>query len=223
MTSPKVYDSLLEGEEEERSMQTKANQRTRRRMLMVENEQQRQQQHRQPPNEGGGEIQRGGADELDLHSEQMTEAQTTTRTTNFSTGVAKEVDTSELRLTDHELFQLLRRREEVDPEEYLREKYTVGTATDGGDGETPNGPALTEEEMQKNLAYLRDLLEYNAVPVLLQDTDDDLIGAWDRDLEDLERQKIRRVTNGARLAIQNEIEDGLLADDNGGGDARRIE
>lgn len=206
-TSPKVYESLLEVEEEERQKK-QANQRTRRRMLMVE---QQQQQH--DMSNGGGEVLRGGGDDLDLESEHMKAGMTTTRTTSFSTTVPKEADKAELKFTDIDLFRFLSqvREKELSPEEYLQRTFTTGK-DDKEDGKKKGGasdpvlPLITEEEMQRNLIWLQDLCKYNGVPVLLQDTDESLVGSWTHNVEDLKRQKIHLAKNGATLAIQNEVE-----------------
>jgi len=210
-TSPKVYESLLEHEEEERQKK-QANQRTRRNMLMVE-----QKQHHMP--NGGGEVIRGGGDDLDLESEQIKAGLTTTRTTSFSTAVPKEADTAELKMTDIDLFRFLAqvRDNESTPEDYLQRNFTDGTGHTHDGNKNKHGagttvlPLVTEEEMQTNLIWLQDLCKYNSVPVLLQDTDESLIGAWAHNVEDLERQKIHPASNGATLAIQNEL-DKLLGD-----------
>eukprot|EP00555_Chaetoceros_dichaeta_P000696 CAMPEP_0198278576 /NCGR_PEP_ID=MMETSP1447-20131203/66452_1 /TAXON_ID=420782 /ORGANISM="Chaetoceros dichaeta, Strain CCMP1751" /LENGTH=326 /DNA_ID=CAMNT_0043973665 /DNA_START=193 /DNA_END=1170 /DNA_ORIENTATION=+ len=230
MTSTKVYESLLEADGEEKQKKQQAGQRTRRTMLMVEQQQQQQQQ--QQDGGEGGEIQRGGGDDLlDMESDNVKAGLTTTRTTSFSTATPEE-DNTELKLTDGELFQFLIQvgQKESTPEEYLRRRFAIeldgsddNNNNGGGDGDgdgdnnkeknkedvgtTTTLPRITEEEMQRNILWLQDMCKYNDIPVLMQDTDKTMIGAWNYNTEDLERQKIYRATNDARLTIEGEVEE----------------
>ncbi len=80
MTSEKVYESLLDEEEQKRQQLEQARQRKRRRMPMIES---------QNPTEG-----------------EQIEAMTVERTTNFSQAV-KETKENDLYLSDKELFDLV--------------------------------------------------------------------------------------------------------------------
>jgi len=213
-----------------------------------QNQAQLQQLQQQQQDGGGGEIRRGGGDDLlDMESDSVKAGLTTTRTTSFSTATAKE-DSAELKLTDGELFQFLVSvgQKDLAPEEYLRRRFAIIEPDDdsgdnnnnnnnnkgsggGGDNKlktnknnmgdtTPTLPRITEEEMKRNILYLQSMCKYNDIPVLLQDTDKTMIGAWKYNTEDLERQKIHPATNEARLVIDREVEEkAVLVGNSGGG------
>jgi len=128
-------------------------------------------------NDGGG-----GDDEMD--NERMT-----TRTTSFSTA-APEVDDKDLKLDEIELFQLL----QTSPEAYLKQK--------GLDIEAPN---VLEDQKQEELNLLENVCKYNGIPILMQDVDKSMVGAWNYRVEDLKQQKISIAKSNAKLVLEGEV------------------
>ena len=104
LTSPKVYDSLLE-EEEVRKQQQDSNRQRRRRMLPMMGE-----------GEGNTDV------DADSISKEKLDGTTVSRTTNFST-VKKEEKETEIRLDDDQMFQLLSKLQTgmITPDAYVEE------------------------------------------------------------------------------------------------------
>ena len=75
-----------------------------------------------------------------------------------------------------------------------------------GDGRDDEDPPMADEEMQNNLIWLENICKYTNNPVLLQDINKSLAGAWAHNVKDLEKQKIFLAKNDAKLVIQNEVE-----------------
>ena len=111
MTSPKVYDSLLQDEEIRRQQMDEAKQRKRRIMPMVESMN----------------------TELDAsQSSQSADGMTTSRTTNFSTAIRKQ-NSFQMKLLDLEVFQLINDFSSVSPSESIDRDGSDGCVDDNSD------------------------------------------------------------------------------------------
>jgi len=132
------------------------------------------------------DLNSAGEDELEK------EGMTTIRTTSYSTKPREEKGLDS-KLDDVEIFQFLEevRGQKISPEAYLKKKYS-------------NMSHITEDEMQKTLTLLQNVSTYNGNPILMQDDDKSMVGAWNHRTENLQRQKVRFTNNNARLVLEGE-------------------
>lgn len=186
LTSPKVYDSLTEGEADKRQKDNQkqkrtARTRTRRTMPLAES------MIEDLPDDVPSDI--AGATGVQ-------------RTTNFSTAEEDEEDDLDraLRMTDKDLAALLRRY----------------GCTEGKDNDVATSTTTSLESKQKDAqAYLADVIPpdiagdddrlvqhttlvanamlFNGMPTLLKDVDSDFVGVWSGRVRDMERMKLRAV------------------------------
>jgi len=115
---------------------------------------------------------------------------TVERTTNFSKAVKEERDT-DLKFEDSGVFDLLDKLKtrHINGNEYINEKF----------GEKV---ILSEEERNRNVTLLEDMVKYTGIPVLMNDTDKSLVGVWTDKVESLKLLKLRLAPDDVRLALR---------------------
>ena len=178
LTSPKVYDSLLE-EEEVRKQQQDSNRQRRRRMM---------------PMMGEGDGNNTDVDvDVDSMSKEKLDGTTVSRTTNFST-VKKEEKETEIRLDDNQLFHLL-------------SKLQTGMITPDAYVEENKNEAMTVEQIEENVKILQDMLVNTSIPTLMQDDDKSYVGAWHTEdrIENLKLMGVRMAGNEVQLSFEQNI------------------
>lgn len=182
LTSPKVYESLLD-EQEQMRQQQQSRQRRRRMMPMISSE--------------------GDAVETDSEGKEENETDGTmvSKTTNFST---KKIDEGRpgIFLEDDEIFRLL--------SEYQKEKTSAESFIDERLSDVEHGSnAMSDEEKREYVELVNNMLQYTGVPILMQDTDKSYVGAWNNKVEDLKLAGVRPVNVGVELNIQHSVKQKL--------------
>jgi hypothetical protein len=187
LTSPKVYESLLD-EQEQMRQQQQSRQRRRRMMPMISSE----------------------GDAVDTHSEGKEEndmdGTMVSKTTNFST---KKIDEGRpgIHLEDDEIFSLL--------SDYQKEEISAESFIDKRLSDVENGSnAMSDEEKREYIELVNNMLQYTGVPLLMQDTDKSYVGAWNSKVEDLKLAGVRPVNVGVELNIQHSVKQKLNLKDN---------
>lgn len=174
MTSPKVYEALLE-KDEQRKQQKQQDGRRRRVMPMVEN---------------NDNTKYTGGEEMEMKED----GTTVSRTTNFSTATREHDDEllSKLRLDDLQMFQLL---SGLQADSFTADQYVEQHFSGSGNG---SGSGI---RMEENLQLVQQMKEHTAVPTLMQDTDKSFVGAWDERLEELKLMGLRIAEEKVRLTF----------------------
>jgi len=118
----------------------------------------------------------------------------TSRTTNFSS-TNKEEDDQHLRLSDAELFRFLSqlKNNQVTPEEIVTQYY-----------ENSEGSMLAQDRKAKHIGSIQNMDKYMGVPVLMEDTDKSIIGAWDHRVEDLKLLRVKIAQENVRLTMDEQ-------------------
>jgi len=184
-TSPKVYEALLE-KDEERKQQKQQDGRRRRIMPMVENNNNN--------NNTDATAGAGAGEEMEMKQD----GTTVSRTTNFSTATREHDDESlsKLRLDDLQMFQLLSglQADSITADQYV-EQYFSSNGSGSGSG--------SGNRMEENLQLVQQMKEYTAIPTLMQDTDKSFVGAWDdgNRLEELKLMGLRMAGEKVRLTF----------------------
>lgn len=179
LTSPKVYESLL-NEQEQMRQQQQSRQRRRRMMPMVTTE-----------------------STMDTNSEEGTDEKQmdgtmVSRTTNFST---RKIDEGRpgIHLEDDVIFSLLleSQKEKITAESFIHKRFP----------ELEHGSnALTDEEKREYMDLLNNMLKHTGIPVLMQDTDKSYVGAWNDKVEDLKLAGVRPVHDGVELNSKHDVD-----------------
>ena len=189
LTSPKVYESLLEEEEVKKQENQQKNQRRRRIMSMV----------------GDEEI--GDLDASNDSRSRTLDGTTVSRTTNFSTATRNGDDNDiDITLEDIELFQLLAK---LQAKSQSQSHSNENSTTPEQFVQSQMKSELENENLQKdNIALVEHMTNYTTIPILMQDTDKSFVGAWsDPDsLDALKLQGVRMAPSHVKLLFQHEIE-----------------
>ena len=172
-------------DENARDEQTKkANARVRRRMPIM----------------GGDAVGEGGG---------IDDGSMTVRTTNFSITDRGTV-VEGFGLNRRALFDLALKLDGVKSNDDLRKKCVreefnllVSKEID-----LPTSPSVgkSEEQLENDLALLENTMRYISVPVLMRDTDGDIVGTWSHKVEDLK-------FSGLRMAQEKSLQFVLLDED----------
>lgn len=165
-TSPKVYESLQTEEEQRRQEEQQQRQRRRRVMQMIGDESPK--------------------------TEALSDGTTVEKTTNFSTAV-KEINHTEMRFTDQEMFDLVQNLNAGTVETTRFVKGYLNNKTQ---------PINDEQQVQHKIDLIESLKIFYAVPVLMQDTDKSIIGAWNGDnISTLKMNGIKMASENIRLLM----------------------
>ena len=115
----------------------------------------------------------------------------TSRTTNFSS-TNKEEDNQHLRLTDSELFGFLTQLKDnkVTAKEIVTQHF-----------ENNGEPILPQDRTVKHIDSIKNMNKFIGIPILMEDTDKSIIGAWSHRIEDLKSLKIKMAQENIRLAM----------------------
>ena len=182
LTSPKVYESLLE-KDEQRKQQKQSDGRRRRVMPMVEN---------------NDNTQYTGGEEMEMKEDGTTVARTTNFSTNTASREQEDESLSKLRLDDLQMFQLLSGlqadSDSITADLFVEQHFKGSTRSSNiGSG--------SGSRMEENLQLVQQMKEHTAVPTLMQDTDKSFVGAWDERLEELKLMGLRIAGEKIRLTF----------------------
>lgn len=145
-----------------------------------QNQQQNQRRRRRMPIMGDMEIASG--------EESVRDGTTVEKTTNFSTAV-KNVNEAELRMTDREIFDLVSNLNAgiVEPERFVMDKLKSNVSED-------------DPQTKENIELIKNVMKYYAIPILMQDTDKSIVGAWNgENVNDLKKLGVRMAPENIRL------------------------
>lgn len=210
-TSPKVYESLLEEDEQRKQQKQQDSRKTRRIMPMVGDDDDDDVNNNNNSGFGDGTITEEEA-ALGLEKKDGTMV---SRTTNFSNARTSQDDNEpQLRLDDEEMFRLLSdlQADQMTADQYIESVTSTVTKENAkkiSASASTSKSALTKEQeqmMEDNLNLIRNMKEYSAIPVLMQDTDKTYVGAWKDNLEDLKLMGVRIMAkDNVILNLQNNV------------------
>lgn len=193
LTSPKVYESLLEEEEVKKQENQQNNQRRRRIMSMVGDE------------EIGDLDANADVDASNDSRSRALDGTTVSRTTNFSTATRDGDDNDiDITLEDIELFQLLAKLQAKSQSQSNENSTTPEQFV-----QSQMKSELENEKLQKdNIALVEHMTNYTTIPILMQDTDKTFVGSWSDpgNLDALKLQGVRMAPSHVKLLFQHEIE-----------------
>jgi len=174
LTSPRVRDMK---EDERKSHQNQSNKlRKRRKMPMVEN----------------------------LGEGTPSDGLTTERTTSFSTTV-RDKNESHTRFSHFEVFEMLKKSQFKNAEVISKERLESIANSQLEEHVILNGsnPIITDSQKVESTRLLLNVIKYNGSPVLMEDTDKSLVGAWSDRVEELNKIKVRIAGAQVQLAMES--------------------
>lgn len=184
LTSPKVYESLMQDENARDEQAKKANARVRRRMPII----------------GGDAVSDvGGIDDGSM----------TVRTTNFS--ITDRATVLEgFGLNRRALFDLALKLDAMKDNDnlwkiFVREEFNLLVSKEI-DLPTLSSVGKSEAQLENDLAFFENTMRYIGVPVLMRDTDGDIVGTWSHKVEGLK-------FSGLRIAREKSLQFVLLDED----------
>jgi len=178
LTSPRVRDMK---EEERKSHQNQSNKlRKRRKMPMVEK----------------------------LGEGTSSEGLTTERTTSFSTTI-RDKNESHTRFSHFEVFEMLKKSQFKNAEVISKERLESIANSQLEEHVILNGsnPIITDSQKIESTRLLLNVIKYNGSPVLMEDTDKSLVGAWSDRVEELNKIKVRIAGAQVQLAMESGLYD----------------
>jgi len=178
LTSPRVRDMK---EEERKSHQNQSNKlRKRRKMPMVEK----------------------------LGEGTSSEGLTTERTTSFSTTI-RDKNESHTRFSHFEVFEMLKKSQFKNAEVISKERLESIANLQLEEHVILNGsnPIITDSQKIESTRLLLNVIKYNGSPVLMEDTDKSLVGAWSDRVEELNKIKVRIAGAQVQLAMESGLYD----------------
>jgi len=178
LTSPRVRDMK---DEERKSHQNQSNKlRKRRKMPMVEK----------------------------LGEGTSSEGLTTERTTSFSTTI-RDKNESHTRFSHFEVFEMLKKSQFKNAEVISKERLESIANSQLEEHVILNGsnPIITDSQKIESTRLLLNVIKYNGSPVLMEDTDKSLVGAWSDRVEELNKIKVRIAGAQVQLAMESGLYD----------------
>lgn len=169
---------------------------------LQEEEEQRRQQEQQQNQRRRRRMPIIGDMDSSSGEESVRDGTTVEKTTNFSTAV-KNVNDAQLRMTDRELFDLVSKLNAgaIEPERFVMDNLKSLNISED------------DPQTKKNIELIKHLMNNYAIPVLMEDTDKSIVGAWSgENVNDLRKLGVRMASENIRLFFDQRQEDTATKD-----------
>lgn len=156
---------------------------------LQEEEEQRRQQEQQQNQRRRRRMPIIGDINASSGEESVRDGTTVEKTTNFSTAV-KNVNDAQLRMTDQEIFDLVSKLNAgaIEPERFVMDNLKSLNILED------------DPQTKKNIELIKHLMNNYAIPVLMEDTDKSIVGAWSgENVNDLRKLGVRMAPENIRL------------------------
>jgi len=136
------------------------------------------------------------------------EGLTTERTTSFSTTI-RDKNESHTRFSHFEVFEMLKKSQFKNAEVISKERLESIANLQLEEHVILNGsnPIITDSQKIESTRLLLNVIKYNGSPVLMEDTDKSLVGAWSDRVEELNKIKVRIAGAQVQLAMESGLYD----------------